>query len=406
MRVVDEITGEVFSLYQAIKVVVRHLPDQIIFGYVGMDAHIENCLFYEQNNGLVTLPCVKELLGDIFIYSKRHGLYMSKVGCPDKVLLGETMILGMGNFPYDFTRKYEAIDNIELFRGKQKILTPRKYELSDYMNYTFGLEFETSQGYIPEDICFRDGLIPLRDGSISGLEYSTIILSGSEGISLLKQQTDTLKEYTNFNKECSLHMHFGGFPLEPDKLFRLYTLCKKLEPCIQEIVPNYTFHSGEYKMNGKDYCKRLPNYRSFNQMYEHLVGIKFFGSFTQPHPKDIERRRKWQINTRYFWINFINALCYNVNKTIEFRLLRPTYNFKKILVWIYIFNAILRYAEGKRSCSGVNLEDVIEEVYPEKISANICTEVMKLRYLEYNRRNNNDMIGEDMALEDKLFPNI
>ena len=46
-------------------------------------------------------------------------------------------------------------------------------------------------GYIPQEICYRDGLIPLRDGSISGLEYSTVILKGNKGINLLQQQVET-----------------------------------------------------------------------------------------------------------------------------------------------------------------------------------------------------------------------
>ena len=68
-------------------------------------------------------------------------------------------------------------------------------------------------------------------------------------------------------------------------------------------------------------------------MYRYFVGRNFYGSFMQAHPQDKERKRKWNVQNRYFWCNFINALCYKVNKTIEFRFLRPTYNFKKILVW-------------------------------------------------------------------------
>lgn len=107
-----------------------------------------------------------------------------------------------------------------------------------------------------------------------------------------------MKRYTNFNKECSLHIHFCNFPLDPDKMFRLYRLCKILENSISKIVPAYTFCSGHYKDNGKDYCNELPSYRIFNQMYEYLVGRKFFGDFTQPHPNDIRREAKWRIPTR------------------------------------------------------------------------------------------------------------
>ena len=123
-----------------------------------------------------------------------------------------------------------------------------EYTLSKYLKYTFGLEFETSMGYIPEDICFRDGLIPLRDGSISGLEYSTVVLNGNDGLSLLKQELESLKEYTAFNKECSLHIHLGGFPLDPNAIIRAQTLCRLLEKDISQLVPSLTFRSSEYEI--------------------------------------------------------------------------------------------------------------------------------------------------------------
>ena len=78
-----------------------------------------------------------------------------------------------------------------------------------------GFEFETSAGIIPEEIALRDGLVPLRDGSISGLEYSSVVLTpDNDGLSLLKQQLETLRQYTSFNKECALHIHFGKFPMK------------------------------------------------------------------------------------------------------------------------------------------------------------------------------------------------
>ena len=70
-------------------------------------------------------------------------------------------------------------------------------------------------------------------------------------------------------------------------------------------------------------------------------------NLTQVHPADTGGDRKWNINIRYYWVNFINILFYNKAKTVEFRFLRPTYNFNKIVGWMYIFNAILIYAEQK-----------------------------------------------------------
>lgn len=124
------------------------------------------------------------------------------------------------------------------------------------------------------------------------------MLSGNEGIALLEQQLESLKRFTDFNKECSLHIHFGGFPLDSNKIFNLYLLCKNLEGELANLVPKYTFKTSKYKANGKDYCNTLSNYRNFDQMYEHLVGRRFFNDFFQPHPNDIRREAKWRIPTR------------------------------------------------------------------------------------------------------------
>ena len=87
----------------------------------------------------------------------------------------------------------------------------------------------------------------------------------------------------------------------------------------------------------------------------YFTGRSYFGSFVQPHPNDLTRERKWQIPQRYHMCNFVNMFCYNVNKTIEMRFLAPTYNLEKILTWLYIFNAILIYAETKEYRGDENL---------------------------------------------------
>lgn len=350
------------------------------------------------------------------IYSNKRGLYLFKEGMSKRDIMLETKTLGMGGFPYTFQRRYEAIESFKIFDEKQEILNPdKKHNISRYLRYTYGLEFETSAGYIPEHICFRDGLIPLRDGSISGLEYSTVVMSGNEGISLLEQQLSTLRKYTIFDKECSLHIHFGGFPLDTDKIFDLYRVCKRLEGEIQRLVPALTFKSSQYKKSHKDYCNLLPPsgeaggrpYRSFKELYSGLVGKDYNGSLTDPHPNDEGRERKWQISTRYFWVNFINLICYKVNKTVEFRLLRPTYNLEKITYWIYLFNAILNYAEQmdkNQDLGSLTLESIFKEIYDEETCEMLSVETEKLKMLiNIQSGQFGDNIGSTIHIEDNMF---
>lgn len=297
MQVFDEITNKLRDANRCTRVIVKHIPGYLVYGYSSDSDSIITFLAF---NGMRydLFRGDKNLLKDVLVFSTKRGCYVSTVDFPKGALLKEVYTKGSGEFPYNFAKRYEAIENFNIFNGRQQVVDPKNYNIAKYLKYSFGLEFETSMGYVPEDLCFRDGLIPLRDGSITGLEYSTVVLEGNTGLCLLNQQIKTLKRYTAFNKECSLHMHFGGFPLTPEYLYRVYKLCKGLEDQIRELVPPLTFNSAEYKDNGKDYCKCLKPYRSFNHMYENLVGRQFFGSLTQPHPNDVKREAKWRIPTR------------------------------------------------------------------------------------------------------------
>lgn len=314
---------------------------------------------------------------------------------------------GFGSFPYSFSRNYEARDHFDLFDKKVKDCGTNTYTLSKFLKYTFGLEFETSMGYIPEGQCFKYGLIPLRDGSISGLEYSTVILQGNSGLGLLENQLKILNCYTAFNKECSLHVHMGGFPLEPEKIFALYKVLLRIQNEIHNFVPRLTFNTSEYKKTRKDYCCLYQkDYTSFETMYKGFAGQPFFGSLTMPHPADKDRNRKWEIHTRYFWVNLINMLCYNGGKTVEFRFLRPSFNFRFIYMWLWVFNAILLYAEttplSTISKSRIHLGEILS-VYPEDIASTIFDELMLYQDAIINQHANEDWCGEHFSFVDEVF---
>ena len=359
------------------------------------------------------------------MWSNKLGYYIVKDKLPPEEILGHQLVRGQGNFLYQFPKHYEAAESFHLFKDAQKVLEDVQYPLSKELGYTFGLEFETSMGYIPQEICFRDGLIPLRDGSISGIEYSTVVLKGNRGLNLLKQQLDTLKEYTKFNKECALHIHMGGYPVDPIYIFALYSLWYAVERELEnrEYVPRMTFHTSAYKANGKDYCNKLSGRVStFEQLFEKATGKKYLGSLVQPHPADIEKKAKWNIKARYYGLNLINMLCYKGPKTVEFRFLRPSFNYRKITLWLYILNAVLKYAESlaklwKRegNCdtenminwivSGKysNLMDILREVYDEDTVNYLSKELMLLRLAVQAQHRNGDECGRDIEFEEELF---
>ena len=322
---------------------------------------------------------------------------------------------------------YEAVDSMSYFVNKEKVDIPFDYlphlsELKDMLNYTIGIEYETALGTIPLDRCLRDGLIPLRDGSITSVEYSTIVMD-KNCLPLIKQQLEDLNKYTVFDKNCALHMHFGGYPVEPVHLFLLSYVQGILEQReYTYLIPKFSFTTSRYKDNGKEYCRNTCVSKSFAGLFEHYTGFSFEGSLRQNHPRDPERRRKWEIPGRYYAMNLINMFCYQSPKTVEFRFLRPTYNYRKIVFWIAIFNAILLWCKKViksfaippkeediieyLTLNEVSLKKIIESVY-SKSCPNLTEELkdmLNLLQVVVNQQNNlKDYCGERTDIEDKIL---
>lgn len=363
------------------------------------------------------------------IWSNKVGCYISPKDLSPSELLTHKRSYGQGNFPYQFPKHYEAVESFHLFKDAQEVLNEVHYPLADRLKYTFGLEFETSMGYIPQEVCFRDGLIPLRDGSISGIEYSSVVLEGNRGLNLLKQELDTLNTYTKFNKECALHIHMGGYPVNPVAIYALYGLWYAFERDLEGhgYIPRYSFATAQYKANGKDYCKKLTgNHNCFEDYFAEVTGRHYMGSLVQPHPNDVEKRAKWNIKARYYGLNLVNMLCYKGPKTVEFRFLRPTFNYRKITLWLYILNAVLQYAEkladkwrDKSGCgdntSGMlswvvrqeysGIYDLLSRAYgdDQELLDHLYSELQLLKLSVSLQNSNGDQYGRDTFFEDELF---
>lgn len=405
--------------------IVNTQNNQPILGILKEPEH-KHINIFDKNDELIQIADSYEAVKDIVFFSTSTGRYYLKELFTKQEILRHIGYKGVHIYPYKFEQVYEAVDHFDIFSGKEEPVTNYKFIGSGKLKYTFGLEYETSLGCIPEDQCFLSGLIPLRDGSISGNEYSTVVMSKSRGLNLIKQQLNLLRKYTAYNKECALHIHFGGFPVEPNYIFTLYTLCYWLQEKgeISAFTNKFVFETERYKKNGKSYCRLLPNaaiLATFDQFYNYFVGNNFFGDLYQSHPADVEHNRKWQINTRYFWINFINILCYKSPKTIEFRFLRPTYNFTKICTWIMMLNALLQYAEFlTKKYGAVNIVTLTEkirqkeilaprfqamcdEVYQYKQSTYIKERMSELYYVAQMQKNNEDYAGQDTTIEDNIM---
>lgn len=365
-----------------------------------------NIYIYDSLTG-ETLPALNSLKKSPFItFSVQTGVYI--INAQTKSLKAHK-IKCQYTYPYQqILRCYGAANHLKIFTKtvnaylKQQKTFP-KNAFSDLCPFTFGIEYETSIGALPEEECFEKGLIPLRDGSITGNEYTTTILSGDKGLFLINEHFKLLNAYTDFNRDCSTHIHFGGFPLDPQAILALNNLCCALTGHLLTILPAYAFYTYKYKRNEKDYCKPLEWYTSFENMYANLTTMPFLGDFYQPHPKDLEKRAKWNIPTRYNMCNFINLLCYKGGKTVEFRFLKPTKNKHVLYFWLYILNAILLFAIKHKKLSiakmeklffTVSLTAIINDIYPAEIATDLAEAIEDMKLLRITQNNNGDKCGE------------
>lgn len=271
-------------------------------------------------------------------------------------------------------------------------------------NYTYGLEFETNSGVIPQWELMNGGFVPLRDGSIRGIEYVTIPYGAKDIGRAVSLACHTLDKYTKMSINESLHLHIGNLP-NVNEVFigKLYTLCCILEKEIFSMFPLYYDQTSKFKARQKDYNKPLARAlvdlnpkTTFENIGTYLSAGKKYTGFGSVHPSDPDGTHKWQIETRYHWVNFINLLFGN-NKTIEFRVHTPTKNPYKIMNWIFITSAIVEYADYLRSNSidmssvkNVTLETIMRKIYNREIADRLC------KYIEYRKRmrKEDDLVGD------------
>lgn len=416
--VYDYRTGKQVDVEEVCRGVVKVSNDCIEYGY--FSATLKD-IFVKTDQG--NFPILDNSILDYTYFDGSSGYYTLIL--PLKRNRGEINLKrGRGRFPYSFSQKYEAIHNFDVFKDSQYLDSDEiSYKYSKFLPYTFGMEFETCVGYIPQDICFRDGLIPLRDGSIGGLEYSTIVLNGNRGLNFLKQQINTLNKYTCYDKECSLHMHIGVPNVNKYFIWNLYVVLIIFQNELVKYVPKWTFESNRYKATRKNYCSKLPLANNFHEFYSFITGEIFDGSLTNPHRNDPDRTHKWNVHSRYFDFNFVNLLCYEKPKTIEFRFLRPTYNFAEIETWLYVFMGLITFAD--KICKDVNnlnfknvydyiiseygkinvLFKILKDVYPKELSDKLIYRMKIINNIHTTFANMQDYAGLTNEVKQMYFDN-
>ena len=260
----------------------------------------------------------------------------------------------MQNYINRYNKNYNPIINS----------TIKKYSLA-LEDLTFGFEFETIKGSLPDSKLNILPLLPLRDGSISGLEYVTIPLSGAKGIKALMHCVQELEKRTEYNDDCSMHLHIGNIPRTPEFILAFYKLITHYQEEIFSLFPLYKKYNFGVKrknysepfpfnqINSKlepsiDYSNKSQVNKNFDVIFSHLSGGLSFYEYdcdlknVQSHPSDPNGNQKWNIKKRYYAHNLI-PLIFGNKETIEFRIHTPTYDIDKILNFLFINSYLINY---------------------------------------------------------------
>lgn len=256
---------------------------------------------------------------------------------------------------------------IQLFQSYKMPLSKDVRRFGKFLeDTTIGIELETIKGYLPDFQQYRTGTVICRDGSLKasdgtqGSEFVTVPMYGAKCLQNIVNLCTELSKRTEIDTNCSYHIHLGN--IRKDRLFlvALYMLCFKIQDELFEMLPYYkTDPSG---VKEKNYNKKLRKLSMFklnafdkdsynayiNSAYQRIFVFLTEGSepgkkFNRKNKMHPAGNQKWNKHSRYYWINFINIF-FSERNTIEFRPHHGTLNSQKAVNWLFIVNAIIKYA--------------------------------------------------------------
>ena len=339
--------------------------------------------FTQQFDEFSYIPYTSKKLGTGFATDESILLESGLVECKDGSGFGDSPKDSNGLKGYNFELSYSIKDKpsyLQFIKKASKFSRPaQNYDraldaLSNGLSY--GIENESRTGYIAPYALGKYGIVPLRDGSISGVEYATLPMSGISGAILVDRVFDIWTTRLQYDLRCSVHIHVGNIdPNDHYFVLALYYLCWRIQSEIFEILPNYKRDAGYFQQVKKDYARPLRKLvdgttitrdpkviqSSFKVLWDWMTenqGIRVGDT------KFKEGQPKWNYNSRYFWVNFLNL--YFGGETVEFRCFPPTVSKKRFQNYLLICLGIVRFAQTYPdrvfSSTKVSLNDIVDAI--------------------------------------------
>lgn len=279
--------------------------------------------------------------------------------------------------------------------GKYNIYTPpnmaatisKKKSRTGGLSYTVGVEIETAQGLVPNELAEKLKLRIVGDRSIGAGEYVTGILHGDDGIDLLEQQCRAIARYCLVDDKCGVHVHVGGMEdtrgvAEGDfgRHFAQYatSLGTQIEPELFAAMP-------PSRKPTMKHCHSIMRWKDINDdNWKPYLGALVFGpeenwkspwSFAPYEYGKGNFNKKTKLGDycggRYKWLNLVHILSKSNINTCELRIFPGSTNFDKIYNYVLLSMAFVWFVENKANRivkGGVTLNEVIMtalEKYPE-----------------------------------------
>lgn len=288
------------------------------------------------------------------------------------------------------------------------IKTPTYYR-TEGKRYSFGVELETTRGYLPgyldKDLNYEavhDGSLREADNEVWGAEYVTGVLVGDTGLLQLKRLCNELTKRCKIDKKCGMHIHLGNFDLSKQSIVLLYKLLLMVENEMFLMLPpsrRKNQFCRELKRIELKFTENDLTTNEYNLLIEkYYSSILKFISGTEGLSHSVNRKEEHPLghkcgynhgSARYCWINLVPAL-FNTRGngvyTIEFRSHSGTTSYEKIKYWLLICMAILWFVEnhGREIAllDNISIREIINKAYPKY--ADKINSYIDMRYKKFN----------------------
>jgi len=354
--------------------------------------------YYADDKGRVMMYPIIEYNEDIGYWCSNSGDFVvNNSNHPNKLIsehLNRVNRKQYNEFGSTQSGTYNLVDVSKRLRNKVGHTANKKKPLFAYAEEcynalngrTLGLEIETSRGVVPEPWLFDYGFIPLRDGSVSGVEYTSIVINNLQRFNNIFHFLTKGKDFMSVNNNTSFHVHVGNFEFKNNQelmqyALSIYMLYYHLQTEFEDMVPLYK-RDRRHQVR-RDYCQPMRSLRlyynnikndpetfeiEFNKIYQlYNDGLPMSPKSnldTRTPYKDVA---KYQHDGRYYSLNLFN-LFFGNTYTTEFRIHHGTTNPDKVIAWTMICAALANFAKdnyenivlNKRK---YNLFEVIESVY-------------------------------------------